>query len=54
MFVKGVFFQNYHGRKIVKIEVNGEFFNVKFADGEILTKLSLTELNHVVITATGR
>lgn len=54
MFMKGTFFQNYHGRKIVKIEVNGELFTVKFADGEILTKLTIGELNHVVITATGR
>lgn len=52
--IKGTFFQNYHGRKITRIEVNGELFTVHFSDGEVLTKLNLDELNHIVITATGR
>lgn len=52
--VKGIFFVNYRHRKIIKIEVHGEFFTVHFNDGEILTDLSITELNHVVVTATGR
>ena len=54
MFVKGTFFRNFKGRKIVRIEMNGELFSVRFSDGEILTKLTITELNHVITTATGR
>lgn len=52
--IKGIFFRNFHGKKITKVEVNGEFFTVVFNDGEVLTKLNLAELNHVVVTATGR
>ena len=54
MYTKGTFFKNYRGRKIVRIEVDGEKFTVKFSNGEVLKKLDLNELNHVVITATGR
>ena len=54
MMVKGIFFKNFKGRKIISIrEVNGEF-TVEFGDGEVLTKLNLNELNHIVVTATGR
>lgn len=52
--IKGTFFQTFKGRKIVKVELNGELFTVKFSDGEVLSNLSLTELNHVIVTATGR
>ena len=52
--MKGTFFQNYRGRKIIGIKMDGEFFTVIFNDGEVLTKLNLDELNHIVITATGR
>ena len=52
--IKGIFFQSYRGRKIIAIAMDGEKFTVRFADGEILTKLSLNELNHVIVTATGR
>lgn len=54
MNVSGVFFQNYRGRKITKVEVDGEFFTVFFGDGEVLKRLTLNELNHIVVTATGR
>lgn len=54
MFVKGVFFRNFHGRKIIRIEANGEKFTVKFSDGEVLTNLGINELNHVIVSATGR
>lgn len=54
IMIKGTFFQNYRGKKIVKIELNGEFFTVHFSDGEILEKINLAELNHVVVSATGR
>jgi ribosomal protein L21E len=54
MFVKGIFHRDFHGRKIIGIKANGESFTVCFSDGEILQNLSLTELNHVVVTATGR
>lgn len=52
--IKGIFFRSFSGCKITKIEVNGEFFTVRLSTGEILTKLNLNELNHIVITATGR
>ena len=52
--IKGTFFQSFKGRKIIRIEMNGEFFTVHFANGEVLSKLNLAELNHVVVTATGR
>ena len=54
MYTKGTFFQTFKGRKITKIEVNGEKFTVHFSDGEILKGLNLNELNHVVSSATGR
>ena len=54
MYTKGTFHKSYRGRKIVKIEVDGEFFTVRFADGEVLSKLTIGELNHIVVTATGR
>ena len=54
MFVKGTFFKNYRGRKITRIETNGERFTVKFSDGEVLQNLNITELNHIIVTATGR
>ena len=54
IMIKGTFFRNFKGRKIVRIEMNGELFSVRFSDGEILTKLTITELNHVITTATGR
>ena len=54
MYIKGIFYFNYHGKKIIKIEFNGEKFTVKFSNGEVLTNLSIRELNHVVVTATGR
>ena len=52
--ISGIFFRNFKDRKIVKVEFNGEFFTVKFSDGEVLSRLNLNELNHVVVTATGR
>ena len=52
--IKGTFFKSYSGRKITRIEMDGEFFTVHFANGEKLTKLNLNELNHIVVTATGR
>lgn len=52
--VKGIFFKNYHGRKIIRIELNGEKFTVRFSDGEVLENLNLNEVNHIIITATGR
>lgn len=51
--VSGVYFRNYHGRKIIRVEFNGEKFTVKFSDGEVLS-LTINELNHVLVTATGR
>lgn len=54
MFVKGIFFRSFHGKKITKVEVDGELFTIKFADGEVLSKLTIGELNHVIVTATGR
>lgn len=52
--IKGTYFRNYRGRKIIRITMDGEFFTVCFSDGEILSKLNLDELNHIVVTATGR
>lgn len=52
--IKGVFFRSFHGRKIVRIEMDGEKFTVRLNDGEVLTDLNLNELNHVVASATGR
>ncbi len=52
--IKGTYFRNYRGRKIIRIAMDGEFFTVHFANGEVLSKLNLDELNHVVVTATGR
>lgn len=49
MHIKGTFYRNFHGKKIIKIEVNGEFFTVKFSNGEVLTNLSIRELNHIVV-----
>ena len=54
MYIKGIFYRDYRGRKIIKIEMNGEKFTVHFNDGEILTNLTVNELNHIVVTATGR
>ena len=54
MFIKGIFHQTFKGRKIIRVEVDGEKFTVRFADGEVLQNLSITELNHVLVTATGR
>lgn len=54
MFVKGIFFRSFKGRKITRVAVNGEKFTVYFSDGEVLENLSLNEVNHVIITATGR
>ena len=54
MMVKGIFFRNFKGRKITKVELNGEFLTVHFSDGEILKDLSVAEFNHVIVTATGR
>ncbi len=54
MYTKGTFFRNFKNKKIVKIEVDGEKFTVKFSDGEVLSNLTLNEVNHIVITATGR
>ena len=54
MYTKGTFFRSFRGRKIVRIEVNGEFFTVRFSDGEVLENLSVNELNHIIVTATGR
>ncbi len=54
MFVKGTFFKSFRGRKIVRVEVNGGFFTVRFSDGEVLSNLTIVELNHVIVTATGR
>lgn len=53
MNVSGVFFRNFKGRKITKVEVDGEKFVVHFSDGENLT-VTLNELNHILVTATGR
>ena len=52
--MKGTFFRSFKGRKIIRIEMNGEKFSVHFNDGEVLTKLNLNELNYVVSSATGR
>lgn len=52
--IKGTFFKSFRGKKIIKIEMDGEFFTVRFNDGEVLTDLNLNELNHVVASATGR
>ena len=54
MMVKGIFFHSFKGRKITKIEVNGELFSVTFSDGEVLENININELNHVVSSATGR
>lgn len=54
MYIKATFFENYRGRKIIKVEVDGEKFTVHFADGEVLVNLTINELNHIVVTATGR
>lgn len=52
--IKAVFFRSFHGRKIVRIEMDGEKFTVRFGDGEVLTGLTINELNYVVASATGR
>lgn len=54
MMVKGIFFRSFSGCKITKIEVNGEKFTVRLSTGEILSGLNINELNHVVVSATGR
>ena len=54
MFVKGTFFGDFKGRKIIKIEMSGEKFTVRFSDGEVLSNITIDELNHIVVTATGR
>lgn len=54
MNVSGVFFRNFNGRKIVRVETDGEKFTVKFNNGEILTGLNINEFNHVIVSATGR
>lgn len=52
--IKGIFFKSWSGRKIIRIELDGEKFTVKFNDGEVLTDLTINELNYVVASATGR
>lgn len=52
--IKGTFFKSYRGRKITKVEMDGEKFAVHFSDGEVLTDLNLNELNYIVASATGR
>ena len=52
--VRGTFFKSFKGRKIIKVELDGEKFTVKFNDGEVLSNLTIDELNHIVVTATGR
>lgn len=54
IMVKGTFFRSFRGKKIIRIETDGEKFTVKFNDGEVLTDLNLNELNHIVASATGR
>lgn len=53
MIINGIFFQSFKGRKIVRVETDGELFTVKFSDGETL-KVNLNQLNHILVTATGR
>lgn len=52
--INGIYFQNYRGRKIIRIETDGELFTVIFNDGEVLKGLDINALNHVIVTATGR
>lgn len=52
--IRGTFFKSFKGRKIIKVELDGEKFTVKFNDGEVLSNLTIDELNHIVVTATGR
>lgn len=52
--IKGTFFRSYRGRKIIKIKMDGEKFTVHFNDGEVLTDLTIAELNYIVASATGR
>lgn len=54
MYTKGTFHRDFHGRKIVRIEANGERFTIRFSDGEVLQNLNLNELNYVIVSATGR
>lgn len=51
--IKGTYFKSFRGRKIIRIEMDGEKFIVRFNDGEFLT-VDLNELNHIVASATGR
>lgn len=52
--IKGTYFKNFSGRKIVRIEMDGEKFTVRFSNGEVLTDLTINELTYVVASATGR
>lgn len=52
--IRGTFFKSFKGRKIIKVELDGEKFTVKFNDGEVLSNLTIDELNYIVVTATGR
>lgn len=52
--VKGTYFRSFRGRKIIKIELDGEKFTVRFNNGEVLTDLTINELNYIVASATGR
>lgn len=54
MIIKGTYFRNFKGHKIVRIEMNGEKFSVHFSNGEVLSNLTINELNYIVVTATGR
>ena len=52
--IKGTFFRSFKGRKIIRVEMDGERFTIRFADGEVLQNLTIGEMNHVIVTATGR
>ena len=54
MYVKSIFYRDFRGRKIISVKMNGEKFTVHFSDGEILVNLTISEFNHIVVTATGR
>lgn len=54
VMIKGTYFRSFKGRKIIGIKMDGEKFTVTFSDGEVLTNLGINEVNHIVITATGR
>lgn len=52
--ISGIYFKSYRGRKIIRIELDGEKFTVHFNDGGVLTDLTINELNYIVASATGR